>query len=78
VVTCVLLLDHAVDVGGVSELGLDFLLAVPEIVVGNESNHAAVGVAGSHLAHHDSGCRIPRCARSKNTQEQTWMIANMT
>ena len=56
--TCVLLLNHAVDVGRVSKLGLDFLLAVPEIVVGNDSDHAAIGVAGSRLDHHDSGFRV--------------------
>mmetsp|Transcript_15288 Transcript_15288/g.38388 ORF Transcript_15288/g.38388 Transcript_15288/m.38388 type:complete len:1218 (+) Transcript_15288:250-3903(+) len=45
----VLLLRHAVDVGSVAELGLDLLLAVAKVVVGNDGHHDAARVAGADL-----------------------------
>ncbi len=47
--TRVLLLGQAVQVGAVADLGLDLLLAVAEVVVGQDGDHHSPGVARGDL-----------------------------
>ena len=44
-----LLLSLSVDVGGVAQLGLDLLLAVAEVVVGDDGDNDTTGVARCDL-----------------------------
>ena len=43
------LLNQAQQVGGVADLGLDFLLAVPEVIVRDHGDNHPAFVAGAHL-----------------------------